>query len=97
MMQQDVVLSDFLEDVTRLPGQVQLSRDERPEFEIGSLGLLVDAGDAGQISRPVCPEYLPLFESKVSAQAFNDFRRRGGFYLQSHCVALAAIVKFSTH
>src|SRR5436853_1612111 len=97
MMQENVVLSNFLEDISRLAGQMQFTRNERPELEIGAMCLFVNAGDAREINGSLSPENLPFIQSKIPAQTFDDFRRRRSFNLKSHGIAFAPVVQLSAY
>src|SRR5579884_1143185 len=72
---------------------MQLARNERPEFQIGTWRLLVDTQHAREIDRAWRAEDLPFLQSEVAAQTLDDLRCRAVFDLKSHSVAFAAVVQ----
>src|SRR5689334_10575688 len=97
MMQQDVVPAKLFEQIFRLTGQVQFSRYKWPEFQIGTLRLIVNASQSRKIHRPLGAEYLPFIESEVTAQSLDDLRAGFRFNFHSYSIAFAAIMQLSAH
>src|SRR5581483_153463 len=97
MVQQDVVFANFFKDVAGFAGEMQLPRHERPEFQIGTRRLFVNAQHAREIHWPRSAEHLPFFESKISAQALNDLWSSAVINLKSHGIAFTTVVQLSSH
>src|SRR5207302_9739246 len=74
MVQQDVALAQFIEDVAAGKRQAQLARQERPVFKLGTLGDFVEVIEPRQVDRTFGAQNLPTLQLKVLLQAFGNFR-----------------------
>ena len=97
MVQQHVALAQSLPDIFRALGQRPLPRLEWLELQVRPIHRAVQEHQPAQVHRPRRAIHLPVLQLKHGLQAAHNLFARTGLQLQTHGIALAAVVQLGAH